>query len=766
MAFAFLLLVFFWFAFSVKPSHFNKPFSTVVTSEEGYLLGARIAADEQWRFPSADSIPVKFKKSLLVFEDKLFYHHPGINPVAIARAAYLNLKNGRIVSGGSTLSMQVIRMLFSNGKRTVWKKAGEMILAIRLELTYTKDEILSLYASHAPFGGNVVGLEAASWKYFNRSPFDLSWAESATLAVLPNAPALIHPGKNRRELKKKRDKLLKDLWQHQVIDSLDYQLALLEPIPDKPYDLPLYAKHLTDRIEKQYKGKKVKSTLKFNLQLQMERVLNQYHEQLKHKHIHNIAAVIVNVNEGNVIAYAGNVYGAGAEHQHEVDVVQSARSTGSILKPLLFSALLDDGKISSESLIADVPVQIAGYSPENFTREYDGAVKAKNALTRSLNVPAVLMLREYGLQKFHRLLKNMGLTSINNPAGHYGLSLILGGAEASLWDLAEVYSSCAQKLNHFQQLQRMPTALKYAANATTFKKQDYLPNAGALWLMFEALLEVNRPGNESGWKHFSSSRKVAWKTGTSFGFKDAWAIGTTPEFLVAVWVGNADGEGRPGITGIEAAAPVMFDLFDLLPPSTWFEQPLDEMKKVTICPESGFAPSPSCPKKDTIWSTAKSSALPTCRYHEWVHLEETHAFRVNKNCYAGQIQTSSWFVLPPHLEYYYQKSHAGYKKLPPWHPNCKNKVETTMRIVFPADVKKVYIPRNLDGSRSEILFEVAHRDPAKMIYWHLDETFLGVTENLHEYGFLPTEGQHTLTLIDQEGNTLSASFEVIDKDDG
>ncbi len=754
-----------WYTGSIKKSDFQKPYSTVVFSEDQQLLGARIASDGQWRFPIADSIPDKFKTCITVFEDRFFYEHPGINPVSLMRALYLNVKHGEIVSGGSTISMQVIRLLKGNKKRTIFRKIYEILLATRLEMQYTKNEIMQIYASLAPFGGNVVGLNAAAWKYYNRDPHNLSWAETATLAVLPNAPSLIHPDKNRNALRKKRNRVLKKMFRAGLIDNFQYEASLIEPLPSKTYALPLFAKHLSDKINSEKQGETVQTTIDYYLQQQTEKVLIRHYNKLKNNHIHNIAALIIEVESGKVKSYAGNVYEAGKQHHHEVDIVQSARSTGSILKPLLFAALIEEGKISSESIIPDVPVRFADYMPENFTKDYSGVVKAKQALARSLNVPSVLMLKQFGQQKFYNLLENAGIGTLRYPPAHYGLSLILGGAEATLWDLASVYSACAQKLNGYSNADyRNPTKMRYTGQHEDQIENDHLPHRSALWLMFEALREVNRPAQEAGWRNFSSSRKIAWKTGTSFGFKDAWAIGTTPEFVVAVWVGNADGEGRPGLTGIETAAPVMFDLFNLLPQTSWFLKPYDDMKKVIICRQSGFAASVHCFERDTVWSSPKSDNLPVCKYHKIIHLNKNLTERVNRNCYNGEIVSRSWFVLPAHWEYYYKKRMTGYHPLPPWHSQCQPIVDDVMQIVFPADPGTVYIPRNLDGSRSEILFEVAHREPSKKVYWHLDDVFLIMTEGIHEAGFFVKSGEHVLTLMDEDGVTLSVSFTVVDRD--
>ena len=348
----------------------DTPYSTVVRDRNGRLLGARISDDGQWRFPPCDTVPEKFAAALTEFEDRYFRYHPGVNPVSIARAVVQNVRSGRIVSGGSTLSMQVIR-LHRDGKRNIWNKFIECLLATRLELRYSKDEILALYASHAPFGGNVVGIEAASWRYFGRSPVDLSWAEAATLAVLPNSPSIIHPGKNRELLKAKRDRLLHRLMESGKIDSTDCSLAVSEPIPDNPLPLPEYAYHLTEHINSgKEHGHETFTGINRDIQSRTSMILERWNKTLKDKGINDLAAVIIDTHSGRILSYCGNACHDEDRIGAKVDILRSPRSTGSILKPLLYCALLQEGGILPETLLPDIPVNINGFSPQNFDLKF------------------------------------------------------------------------------------------------------------------------------------------------------------------------------------------------------------------------------------------------------------------------------------------------------------------------------------------------------------------------------------------------------------
>jgi penicillin-binding protein 1C len=759
--------------------HFEDGTNTILENEKGELLSARITPDGQWRFPGCDSIPRKMALCIRYYEDEYFYFHPGINPVSLTRALFRNLREGRIVSGGSTITMQVVRLSRKGKPRTISQKVIEMVLALRLELGRSKKEIFRLYASHAPFGGNVVGIDAASWRYYGRPAYQLSWGESATLAVLPNAPSLIYPGRNREALRAKRDFLLRKLEEKGVLDPMSAGLARSEPLPTRPSPLPQLTPHLMDRAEKEgLRGRRVLTTIDRGLQERVGSLVERHHRHLKQNEIHNAAVLVIHIPDRKVLAYVGNTPSREEGSGSYVDIIGAPRSSGSILKPLLYACMLDDGKILPDQLVPDIPTHISGYSPLNFDRTYSGAVPASTALVRSLNVPAVRMLQSYGLERFHAKLQNLGFGSINEGPDHYGLTLILGGAEVKLWDLCRVYTGMANTLNHIGAYGYRYDPGEYAS--LTYLVEDGLPGGGAeqyvpaslksssimgaasIWQCFETLTDLERPTQEGAWEKFSSSRTLAWKTGTSFGFRDAWAIGITPEYLVGVWVGNADGEGRPGLTGVNVAAPLMFDAFGLLPSTSWFEPPYDEMTEIEICSISGFRAGPHCEQPEVRMVPGAGQLVEACPYHRIVHLDSTQEFRVHSDCYqtAGIVSTP-WFVMPPAMEWYYRKQDSRYRTLPPFMPGCGEGNEQPMELIYPRETRQVYIPRGLDGRLSRLVFEVAHRETGATVHWHLDNRYLGETTLIHQMEFLAPEGLHILTLVDGAGNFLEKRFEVV-----
>jgi len=780
----FLIVLLFAFAFSLPGRLFNAPTSFFITDKEGNLLDASIAADGQWRFPYNEKVPEKFVKCITTFEDKRFWYHPGVDPVAIVRAIKQNAGNDKTVSGGSTITMQVIRLYKQNDRRNLWTKLTETILAIRMECSYRKKTILALYASNAPFGSNVVGLDAAAWRYFGRSAWQLSWGEMAALAILPNAPALVHPGKNREILLRKRNGLIDKLVANKIIDATTGALSKLEPLPGEPKPLPLLAPHLLERFKKEYSLLKkqdadlssgIQTTIDGKLQQQVNRMVSMHHEQLKGNQVNNTAAMVMDIETGNILAYTGNVYEPkNVSLESHVDVLAAPRSPGSTLKPLLYASLLTEGTLLPTQLIPDIPTQIGGYTPQNFDLGYDGAVPANKALSRSLNIPAVKMLQQYKYQRFYNVLKQCGFSTLSQPADFYGMSLILGGCEVTPFELAGVYSSMARMYLH-QRTNKgewnnadwfMPKYTKSKSN----NPKPQTPNPKhfdypSLWHTFNAMNEVMRPGEEGLWNLFSSAQRIAWKTGTSFGFRDGWAIGLTTKYCVVIWMGNTDGEGRPGLTGINTAAPLLFDIFRLLPASSWFELPASGFVYLPVCKRSGFKAGMDCAEADTVMVSEAAVIATTCPYCRTIHLDKTGANRVTESCESPpDMQHRSWFVLPPTMEYYYRAKNPGYQLLPSYKPGCITDAAKTLDIIYPDEGAKIYIPLEITGEKGNVIFKATHRNAAEKLFWHLDDQFISATEQFHQLSLNPSPGKHKLTIIDKEGNSATRNFEILQKE--
>lgn len=743
----FILLVFYLFILPFRL--FDVPYSTVVKDRQGEVLGVRLAADGQWRFPEGEKVPDKFSTCIITYEDQWFYFHLGINPVSVCRALYQNIKAGRIVSGASTLSMQCVRM--ARGKqRTLKEKIVEMLLSIRLETNYSKKEILSMYASHAPFGGNVVGIEAASWRYFNHQASELSWAEAATLAVLPNAPALIHLSRNQGLLLKKRNALLKKLYQKERISSTEYELALAENLPHELFSLPQLAPHLVSYFYLTQEGNHIQSTIDKNKQIELENILSQWNEEFLKKDIRHLAAMIVDIRTNEVIAYCGNVNYLKKGEGNQVDIIRSPRSSGSLLKPLLYYITLSEGLILPHTLLPDVPVNINGFSPQNFDLQYDGAVTASEAICRSLNVPSVLLLRLYSVPKFYNFLKEIGLTTLNRDAGDYGLSLILGGAEINLWDIVAVYSNMARAL-----LDLPKTELSVILNEKG-KESKKSFDKGAVWQTFDVIKELNRP-EEIDWHALPSVETIAWKTGTSYGFRDAWAVGVSTRYAVGVWVGNAGGEGKPGLLGAATAGPVMFDIFNVLPTDKWFAFPEGSFIEEEVCALSGCLKGRFCDEIDTQYLLPNALRSDVCPYHVLLNLTPDFSYQTNPDDKEGMVQ-QSWFVLPPAQASFYKQKHPHYQAVPPFKGTTYTN-QGVMQFIYPSyNNARMSIPKQIDGSKGLVTFELAHANPNALVFWHLDEDYITTTTDFHKITLSPDKGKHSLSCVDDKGNTLSISF--------
>ena len=763
-----LLILLIWYYYCLPENLFNTPTSTVIESREGELLGAVIADDGQWRFPASDSIPEKFKHCIVQFEDEHFYKHPGFNPISIVKALRDNISEGKIVRGGSTITQQVIRLSRNGKKRTYLEKIKELILATRLELRASKDAILNYYAANAPFGGNVVGLDVAAWRYYGVQPHQLSWAETATLAVLPNAPSLIYPGKNQQKLLEKRNRLLRKLMNQGIIDQTTYELSTQEALPQRPYPLPQLAPHLLQKVLNNQKGLRIKTSVDYYLQEKANAIVQRHHENLAQNEVHNMAVLILDVKTRKVLSYIGNT-NTTKEHHKDVDVINAPRSTGSTLKPLLYMAMLNEGELLPNTLVADVPTVISNYEPKNFNLKYSGAISAKKALSRSLNIPAVRLLNRYGLDRFYEELTNFHMPHINKGVDHYGLSLILGGAESSLWDLCNLYAGLAGTINHYTESSSEYYPKEFISptyyNDVTIdfgkpKTEKNTFDAGSIYLAFESMLEVNRPEGDEAWQFYDSSKKIAWKTGTSFGNRDAWAIGATRDYVVGVWVGNADGEGRPSLTGVTSAAPVLFDLYNILPRSKWFDKPFDELAEVDVCTKSGYLASDLCESKKE-WIPQRGKKTKLCPHHQLIHLDRNKQFRVNASCESlDHMSAESWFVLPPLMAWYYKRSDANYRSLPPMRNDCKAEAAVTMAFIFPKPGSRVILPKNTVGKTNEVVLKIAHSKPDTKVFWYVDDVFIKTTETFHEIAVLPDEGEHLITVVDELGNEIKRKIIV------
>lgn len=731
----------------------DQPHSAVLEDRQGNLLGASIASDGQWRFPPSSELPEKLQTAILVFEDRYFFYHPGVNPVSLIRASIQNTRSGKVVSGASTLTMQLARMHYRE-QRTVGQKIKEILAALALEARYPKQEILLKYVSQAPYGGNIVGVDAATWRYFGRSVDELSWAETALLAILPNQPSALYPGKSSDSLKQKRDRLLKNLLDRGHIDQLEFDLAVDEPLPEKPYPIPTENTHLLQSLRAKSGNKRFTSSLDSYWQRQARTVAERFQREFKGNGVDNIAALVVDLADSKVLAYVGNTTDTEADGQ-QVDIVHRKRSSGSILKPLLFAGAIDKGLISPRTLLPDIPTFFSGFTPKNFNHHFEGAVPAHEALAKSLNIPFVHLLKDYQYEQFQVELIQSGFSSLEKNADRYGLSLVLGGAEVTLWDLANVYTAWYQKLagSPFH-------GVEVHAEPERAAKAIFEPMA--IWHTFQAMTELIRPGLDQNWETFDSSQKVAWKTGTSIGFRDAWAVGLNGTVLVAVWVGNADGEGRAALTGTGTAGRVLLELLNLSSHDPYW---LERLKPIAsprlICPHSGYLVGKDCGEPVELDLPETVDRLGICPYHHTFYVDPQSGQRVNSSCFPlHRAVSQTGFAIPPSWAYYYKRKNPSYKGLPPVMEACQER-SNPIAMIYPTAASKIYLPKGAQG-KEKVVLQASYADvDTGILYWHLDDQYLGETKKQHENTLWLARGIYQLTLTDALGNRLSQRLEVV-----
>jgi penicillin-binding protein 1C len=748
----FLLISYLVLRFSPLPST-RIPVSAVLLDREEQLLGASIASDGQWRFPDALEVPDKLEQCILTFEDRYFRYHLGINPVSLARATVQNMKAGARVSGASTLTMQVARMLYK-GERSYWQKAKEAFTALQLEARYSKDEILRKYVSLAPYGGNTVGLDAATWRYFGRPAWQLSWAEAALLAVLPNQPSGLFPGRAQDRLKRKRDRLLVRMIERGLIPEEEGQLAMSEPLPERPYDIPTQNSHLLQTLVKRHGQGRFVSTLAPYWQQQAQSITDRYQQLFKANGIENIAAIVVDLKDNQVLAYIGNTNDLSADGQ-QVDIIQSLRSSGSLLKPMLMAAAMDKGIISPTTLLPDIPTFFSGFTPKNFNHNYEGAIGVSDALARSLNIPFVHLLKAYNHEQFQLDLIQSGWSSIVKETNRYGLSLVLGGAEVRLWDVANVYTSW------YQQLSGQPFEGIEVYNSPPVKAKAIFQPIST-WHVLNAMTQLVRPGMDQSWESFSSSQTVAWKTGTSIGFRDAWAVGMNGTILAAVWVGNADGEGRAALTGSGTAGQVLLEILSLSDSDPkWLENLNPIAATQQICSHSGHLAAPYCREQLTVRLPEAASRLGQCTYHQHYYTDSLSLFRVNSACYPMHAAKEEvGYVLPSAWAHYYRQKHAEYAGLPPMMDNCLEKTNP-IALIYPTAASSIYIPKG-GMDKEKVVFQATHSGGQNSnLFWHLDAQYLGETVGNHDMTLWLGKGDYQLLLTDLQGNRLLRQVRIL-----
>ena len=747
--------------FPVPMDRLNLPPSVSVLDRNEKLLRAFTAPDEMWRIPSTiEDISPKLRMAVINYEDRYFRYHFGINPISVARAAITNLKARRIVCGGSTITMQVARMMEPK-QRTFKNKFVEAIRAIQLEFSFGKDEILSFYFNLAPYGGNIVGSAAASYFYFNKEQKDLSLGEAALLAAIPNSPTALRPDAPASLAGQGRDKVLNRLLHYEKITREQFEEATAEPVPDRRFPMPFIAPHLARELKRAYPNiSEIVSSIDKNIQILARDTLRDHIISLKKHGVTTGAVVVMDTKTREVLALVGSADFFDEEASGQVNGTIAPRSPGSALKPFVYALALDRGLISLESLLNDVPVDYSGYRPVNYDNRFRGAVTARAALTHSLNVPAVNLSARLRDESLYTFLKKSGITTLNEQEEHYGLSLVLGGCGVTLLELTNLYAGLANmgEFAPYQLLLDKDACQPGIHHATPLLKR------GTAFILTEMLTEVERPDLPACWESSVNLPKVAWKTGTSYGHKDAWSIGYSPQFTIGVWIGNFDAVGSPAIVGAEAAGPVLFDLFNILAKqkdTRWYVQPL-EVERREVCALSGMVVSPYCPHSKEEYYTPGVSPNAVCTVHRAFAIDKETGTRLCSRCRIGREYDMKVFeIWSPEIATWMERSGMSVDKIPEHYPDCARFIGGAGPVIHSPSANCEYVIRQgADTQYQKILLEASISNDSHSIFWFLDSKMIFSGSPTEKVFITPVPGKHNLICVDSEGRSTEMTLVI------
>ncbi|MFQ5602659.1 MAG: penicillin-binding protein 1C [bacterium] len=730
--------------------------STIILDRNDNLLRAFLAGDDMWRIPvSVDEISPTLKKAVLTYEDKYFYRHFGINPISIIRAARTNLRSGRIVQGGSTLTMQVARLLEPKS-RSYLNKLKEAFRALQLEWRYSKDEILAFYFNMAPYGGNLVGVGAASYAYFKKSPDKLSLGEAAILAAVPNSPNRFRADRYPNAAKEARAKVLRLLQQQNQIDAQQRKEAQSEPVPAKRFALPFEIPHLSTELHKRHPFRPwLTSTIDRQLQIKAESILQTHLKPLQKKGIYNGAVVIIENRTHEVLAMVGSPDFFDNQNQGQVNGAMSPRSPGSALKPFVYALGLEQGVISPSTLLKDVPVEYAGYRPVNYDERFHGAVSVQEALVHSLNVPAVNLYAELGDNGVYSFLKRGGISTLPKPKEYYGLSLILGGGEVTLLELTNLYAGLASGGN-FTSYRLLKSDAGEAENT--------LLSPGTCFILTDILSQLRRPELPAVWESTLDMPKVAWKTGTSYGHRDAWSIGYTPQLTIGVWVGNFDGRGVPELVGAEAAAPILFALFNALEERDshrWFVQP-ESVEMRQVCAVSGMPVSQICAAVKNELFLPGVSPNQTCTIHQRILVDRKTGQRLCSHCRIGRTYWEKviehW---PAEISSWKMRNGQPLAPFPEHFQKCVKIASGEKPVIHsPAMNTQFKIRSGVSLKYQKILLQASVSNHTHTIYWFMNGRLIYSGDPNHPLFITPQKGRHTLLCMDEEGRSSEVEITI------
>ena len=729
----------------------SKEFSKEIHAKDGTLLTAYLTSDDKWRLRTElDKVSPDLIKAIIEKEDSWFYWHLGINPIAIFRAVHKNMTTVENQLGASTITMQVARMLEPK-KRAYLNKIFEMFRAIQLEIKYSKEEILELYLSLLPFGGNIEGVKSASYIYFNRPPDKLSLAQSIMLAVIPNDPNALRLDRFNDEVISKRNFWINKFKCEKIFSSLDLIDALDEPVEKNRFSIPVLAPHFSYYVKNSFQGEIINTTLDMSIQQSAENILLRNVRRVFYKGITNGAVLVIDNRNSSVVAYCGSAdfYDQGSFGQ--VNGITAVRSPGSTLKAALYAYAFDDGNLTPKMKFADIPTDFHGYQPENYDLKFYGNVSSDFALINSLNIPAVKLLEQTGLNNFINFLEGAGFSQIQKQKSKLGLSMILGGCGTNLQELTQLFSAFARKGKLYP--------INFISTANENEGEQIFSEASS-YLLAKILSGINRI-DIADLSNYSKLPKFAWKTGTSYGKRDAWAIGFNPNYTIGVWMGNFNGFGSPNLSGAEVAVPLLFDLFNAIDYNSevkWFQSP-DELVTRKVCSESGLVPTQYCPTTIYDFAIKDRSHNDVCNIHKPIYVNVDETVQYCTGCLpSSNYKKAVYAVYQPELTVWMSKNKYDYHQPPNHNPNCTAKfAETGPKILSPSEDYEYFLEKD---SKQEILLLAASDSRVKTHYWYVNEKFFKKSKPGERVFFVPEEKELNITCLDDKGRDGTVTVNV------
>ncbi|TDE10034.1 penicillin-binding protein 1C [Dyadobacter psychrotolerans] len=736
------------------PFNPNVQYSTQITDKDGTVIHAFLSEDDKWRlYTNNNEITPLLRKTLIYKEDQYFYYHPGINLFAITRAAFRNIFTGRRTSGASTITMQVVRLL-KPGPRTYFNKIIEAFRALQLELHFSKDEIVQLYFNLVPYGGNIEGIKAASLLYFGKPPQLLSLAEITALTIVPNRPSSLRPGTRNEALVLARNEWLLRFQKEGLFQKNIIKDALTEPLSIKRQYSPRQAPHLSLRLQKDFPNQPViQTSLKIQLQRQIEEQVKNYVNRLQGLNIHNAAVMVVNNEKMEVEAYVGSADFNNPYDGGQVDGIRAVRSPGSTLKPLLYATAFDKGIITPKNVMNDVPGNFAGYEPENFDLHFNGPVTAEFALANSLNIPAVRILKQVSTSTLVGQLKKSGFQTIKKQEKDLGLSMILGGCGVTLEELTRLFASFANE-GEFR-------PLNYLANKPKSQKPPFIVSREASFLITDILTQITRPDLPSNFDNTYHLPKIAWKTGTSYGKRDAWSIGYNKRYTVGVWVGNFSGEGVPELSGANTATPLLFSIFNSLDynsPKGWYAVPPNVALR-KVCAVSGDIPEDFCDHQITGYYIMGVSAYHKCRHLRYVFTDLQAKISYCTYCLPeNNFEKRTYPNLAPELIAYYEQQKIPYKKIPPHNPRCERVFHDGAPLIVSPNEGSEYYIRKDEPQQIQLVCQPAN--DVQEVFWYINDK-LAKRAGPNEAVFInPPLGRVKISCSDDKGRNSDMWIKV------